>query len=218
MKIKDILLLLMVFVTFAGCNGNGDYAPKPQAYLRIDMPEHTYWHVDSLCIHPGDTLVAGADTIVAIGGTCKTLPFTFEANECVELREKDAPKGEQWIDLVYPRWDGVVFLTYKRLHGAGDLRGQTDTSSRLLESHYQFASGVEEQRYANDEQRVYGATYLLHGRNVASTYQFWVTDSATHFLRGALYLNQTPNNDSLAPVLTYIQEDIDHLIETLRWR
>ena len=195
MKIKDILLLLVMFVTFAGCNGNGDYAPKPQAYLRIDMPEHTYWHVDSLCIHPGDTLVAGADTMVAIGGTCKTLPFTFEANECVELREKDAPKGEEWIDLVYPRWDGVVFLTYKRLHGAGDLRGQTDTSSRLLESHY-----------------------LLHGRNVASTYQFWVTDSATHFLRGALYLNQTPNNDSLAPVLTYIQEDIDHLIETLRWR
>ena len=66
--------------------------------------------------------------------------------------------------------------------------------------------------------RVYGTTYRLRGSRVASTYQFWVTDSVNHFLRGALYLNKVPNNDSLAPVLEYIQADMDHLIETLRWR
>ena len=53
---------------------------------------------------------------------------------------------------------------------------------------------------------------------MASTCQFWLTDSSRHFLRGALYLNHTPNNDSLAPVIDYIQTDIEHLVETLRWR
>ena len=218
MKVNNILICFaLAALLFAACGG-GDYTPKPQAYLRIDMPEHSYWLVDSLCIHAGDTLTDGTDTVVAITGSCKTFPFTFEANQCVEIKEKSAPKGEEWIDLVYPHWDGVVFLTYKRLNGTADLRGQTDTSSRMLERHYKLSSGVEEQGYEDHDNRVYGTVYYLHGNKVASTMQFWLTDSTRHFLRGALYLNRTPNNDSLAPVLNYIQEDIEHLVETLRWR
>lgn len=218
MKHNNILIwLALAAMLFAGCGG-GDYTPKPQAFLRIDMPEHNYWLVDSLCSHPGDTLIYGNDTMIAITGSCKTFPFTFEANQCIELKEKDAPKGEEWVDLVYPQWDGVVFLTYKRLNGTADLRGQIDTSSRMLERHYKLSSGVEEQGYEDHDNRVYGTVYYLHGNKVASTMQFWLTDSTRHFLRGALYLNRTPNNDSLAPVLNYIQEDIEHLVETLRWR
>ena len=202
---------------FAACGG-GDYTPKPQAYLRIDMPEHSYWLVDSLCTHPGDTLTDGTDTMVTITGSCKTFPFIFEANQCVEIKEKSAPKGEEWIDLVYPQWDGVVFLTYKRLNGPDDLRGQIDTSSRLVEKHYKFSSGVDEQSFDSDDGTVHAVTWHLKGSKVASTFQFYATDSVRHFLRGALYLNRTPNNDSLAPVLKYMQEDIEHLVETLRWR
>ena len=217
MNIRHILSIAAATALLAGCGG-GDFTPKPRAYLRIDMPEHDYWLVDSLCSHPGDTLVFGTDTMIAITGSCKTFPFTFEANTRVELREKDAPKGEEWVDLLYPEWDGVVFLTYKRLHGTDDLRGQTDTSSRLLEKHYQFTSGIDEQEYSNPEANVYGTVYRLRGSRVASTYQFWLTDRERHFLRGALYLNKVPNNDSLAPVIEYIQADLDHLVETLRWR
>lgn len=218
MKVNNILIgFALATMLFAACGG-GDYTPKPQAYLRIDMPEHSYWLVDSLCTHPGDTLVFGTDTMVSITGSCKTFPFTFEANKCIELREKDSPKGEQWIDLMYPQWDGVVFLTYKPLRGPADLRGQTDESARLLENHYKVASGIEEQGYDDAENRVFGTVYYLKGSKVASTCQFWLTDSVHHYLRGALFLNHTPNNDSLAPVLNYIQEDIEHLVETLRWR
>ena len=209
--------MFLASLLFASCGG-GDYSPKPQAYLRIDMPEHDYLLVDSLCIHPGDTLTDGTDTMIAITGSCKTFPFTFEANTRVELREKDAPKGEEWVDLLYPEWDGVVFLTYKRLSGPDDLRGQTDTSSRLLEKHYQFTSGIDEKLFEDTIRHVYATTWHLRGRNVASTYQFMATDRERHFLRGALFINRAPNNDSLAPVLEYIQADLDHLIETLRWR
>lgn len=207
--------MLLSAMLLVACHNN-DYTPKPQAYLRIDMPKHNYWLVDTL-YHAGDTLII-SDTIVAVFSDDKTFPFIFEANECVELKEKSAPKGELWLDMLYPKWDGVVFLTYKRLNGPADLRGQTDTSTRLLEDHYQFTSGIEEQRYSDPVARVYGTTFRLKGSRVASTYQFWVTDSTRNFLRGALYLNKVPNNDSLAPILEYIQDDIDHLIETLRWR
>ena len=81
-----------------------------------------------------------------------------------------------------------------------------------------FSSGIDENRFVDRPHRVSGTTYHLKGQNVASTYQFWATDSNRHFVRGALYIDCTPNNDSLAPVLEYIQEDINHLIETIRWR
>lgn len=218
MKVNNILICFaLAALLFAACGG-GDYTPKPQAYLRIDMPEHSYWLVDSLCTHAGDTLVYGTDTMVTITGSCKTFPFTFEANQCVEIKEKSAPKGEEWLDLVYPQWAGVVFLTYKRLNGPDDLRGQIDTSSRLVEKHYKFSSGVDEQSFDSDDGTVHAVTWHLKGSKVASTFQFYATDSVRHFLRGALYVDRTPNNDSLAPVLEYMQEDIEHLVETLRWR
>ena len=217
MKIRNILLATIAFLALAGCGG-GDYSPKPKAYLRIDLPEHEYFLLDTMHIPRGDTAIHNGDTLVFTHDFNKTFPFVFEANTCIEWGEKDAPKGERWIDLIYPQWNGVVFLTYKRLGGKDDLRGQTDTSSRLLEKHYQFASGIDERGYEDAEHKVYGTVWHLRGSKVASTYQFFATDSARHFLRGALYINSVPNNDSLAPVLEYMQRDIDHLVETLRWR
>jgi hypothetical protein len=53
---------------------------------------------------------------------------------------------------------------------------------------------------------------------VATAKQFFLTDTTTHFLRGALYFDATPNEDSLKPVNDFLQADMKHLINTLRWR
>ena len=220
---KKYTILAFACLLLCACHNN-DYTPKPYAYLRIDLPEHNYWLVDTL-----PTSIDGQTMPDVV------LPFLFEANDSAELTLKKPRQvatfmadgsikpdrlkyDEVWLDINYPQWNGVIFLTYKHLHGIDDLRGQIDTSSRLLEQHYQFTSGVEEQEYEDRENHVYGTVYYLRGSRVASTCQFWLTDSSSHFLRGALYLNHTPNNDSLAPVIDYIQADIEHLVETLRWR
>ena len=54
--------------------------------------------------------------------------------------------------------------------------------------------------------------------NAASQVQFVITDSVRHCLRGALYFNERPNKDSIAPVADYIREDIIRLMETARWK
>ena len=215
MRIKNILLATLSLFTLVACGGN-DYSPKPQAYLRLDTPEHTYRLVDTL-YHAGDTIV-NSDSLISISTKDKTFPFIFEANTRAELEEKSSPAGETWLDIKYPQWDGVVFLTYHRMSSSADLRGQIDTSSRLLESHYQFASGIDEQAFESDDHTVHAVKWHLKGKNVASTYQFYATDSLHHFLRGAVFINHAPNNDSLAPILEYMHRDVDHLIETLRWK
>lgn len=177
------------------CNHRNDETPKPQAYLRIDLPPHDY----TMC-----------DTAL--------LPFTFERSNLSQIEWKKVKPGERWFTLSYPGYKGYLFMTYKAINGAKELRAQIDTSYQFVEGHFSYSSGVDENRFFDPSHRLYGTTYHLKGQNVASTYQFWLTDSVSHFLRGALYIDCTPNNDSLSPVLTYLQQDIDHLMESVRWR
>jgi len=53
---------------------------------------------------------------------------------------------------------------------------------------------------------------------VATPISFWLTDSSNHYLRGALYFNNPPNNDSLQPVIEYIREDILEMINGFEWK
>ena len=69
----------------------------------------------------------------------------------------------------------------------------------------------------NEEKQVYGILYDIKG-DVASQVQFYLTDSTTHFLRGAFYFNCIPNKDSLSPSLRFLRKDIDRMIETFEWK
>jgi gliding motility-associated lipoprotein GldD len=55
------------------------------------------------------------------------------------------------------------------------------------------------------------------GGNAATANQFLVTDSVKHFLRGARYFDATPNADSLGIVNQFLQVDMKHMINTLKW-
>lgn len=194
-RYRIILWLTILAVSMASCGNRDNYTPKPQAYLRFDFPAKEYTTFDTL-----------------------VLPFSFErATNSVALIKKNQNRVK-WVDIRYPQQNGVVFISYIKLAGVEDLRGQIDTSYELLKQHFDFSNGVDENKYFDPVNHVYATTYLLKGNNVASTYQFWATDSVHHFLRGSLYLDCTPNNDSLAPVLDYLQKDLVHMLETLKWR
>ena len=194
-NIRRLILPMLAVMMLASCGNGNDDTPKPKAYLRIDLPAHSY-------------------------STCDTaaLPFTFQQSALATLLWKKSTPQEQWLTLQYPQYKGYVFLTYKRLRSPNELAAQVDTSYKFIEGHYSFASGIDENKFVDPAHKLYGTTYHLKGQNVASTYQFWATDSTRHFLRGALYIDCTPNNDSLAPVIEYIQADMDRLIESIRWR
>jgi gliding motility-associated lipoprotein GldD len=53
---------------------------------------------------------------------------------------------------------------------------------------------------------------------VPSQFQFTMTDSSQHFLRGALYFNVKVQNDSLKPAIDFMKKEVLHVINTLQWR
>jgi len=71
--------------------------------------------------------------------------------------------------------------------------------------------------FENPEKKVYGILYDLTG-NTASSVQFVLTDSTKHFFRGALYFENVPNKDSIAPMSAYIREDVIRLMESFEWK
>ena len=93
-----------------------------------------------------------------------------------------------------------------------------EDSYSMMIKHISRAVGIRDSVVINRDRKVYGLVYFLEGEGVASPLQFYLTDSVNHFMRGSLYFNVRTNNDSLAPVIDFITDDIRHLIETIEWK
>lgn len=191
-KTLFIAIILSTLICFS-CKEN--YTPKPHGYLRIELPEnHSYSH------------------------TPETLPFYFEYSNYAswdQLRtNKKSRSNSLWYNVHYTKYNAKIHLSYIPLNN--NLDSLLEESHQFVFEHSIRADAIDEKAFNRTQDKVYGVLFDLKG-NAASNMEFWATDSVEHFLRGALYLETTPNIDSLAPVINYIKEDIIHMINTLEW-
>ncbi len=110
-----------------------------------------------------------------------------------------------------------VQFTYKPIANAEQLGQILNEAQDLAYKHTVKAEGIGEKLYQNADKKMYGILYSMQG-NAASSTQFFVTDSANHFLRGVLYFYSVPNADSLKPVNEYMYNEMVQLIESLEWK
>jgi gliding motility-associated lipoprotein GldD len=82
--------------------------------------------------------------------------------------------------------------------------------------HDEVSTGIDDSLMRTPH-AVEGIYFSLKG-NTATANQFFLTDSTHHFLRGALYFDAAPNEDSLRTVNEFLKQDLQHLINTLRWK
>jgi gliding motility-associated lipoprotein GldD len=188
-----IAIIIMMF-SFMSCGGSeGDYVPKPKGYFRIDLPKRHYVLFDS------------------------TYPYTFEYPAYAKISPDTEKKAEPyWMNLDFPAFTGKVHISYKSVKK--NLAKYAEDAYTMAMKHIPKADNIDDERIVIKDHKVYGIIYDITGEGAASTYQFFVTDSLTNFVRGALYFNVKPNNDSLAPVIDYLKEDIRHMIKTFRWK
>jgi len=191
-KIKSIFVLLAAVGVLASCN-NEPYTPKPRGYFRIDLPEKQYVLLDT------------------------TFPYSFEYPTYTNLNpDLHSPNEKYWINVDFKQFRATLYLSYKKIDG--DLLTFLEDAHTLVTKHIPKADAIYDSLIIDRERNVFGLTYEIEGSGAASPYQFFLTDSTNHFLRGALYFNTAPNNDSLQPVIDFIQEDIEHLVGTLQWK
>lgn len=166
--------------------------PKPRSYPRIDLPEKQYQHYDSLC------------------------PFSFDyPNYAKVLSDPDKNAEPCWLNIEYQRFKATLHLSYKPVQN--NIRNYIEDSRTLASKHMVKSTGIEEQLILRDSAKVYGLLYNIEG-NTASALQFYLTDSSRHFIRGSLYFNAAPNIDSVAPVLNFLQKDVQRMIQSFGWK
>jgi gliding motility-associated lipoprotein GldD len=85
-----------------------------------------------------------------------------------------------------------------------------------VDEHKLKASAIEDFRILEPSKKVYGTFFELQG-NVASPFQFYLTDSTSRFVSGVIYFNSRPNYDSLKPSLDYLKKDLLQLVHSFRW-
>jgi gliding motility-associated lipoprotein GldD len=138
-------------------------------------------------------------------------PFTFSMNDDAII------KGEKecGFTISYPKMKATVFLTYKTVNG--DIDKLLRDAQRLTYEHVIKADDITEQPYINKEKKVYGMFYNVSG-NAATNAQFYATDSIKHFVTGSVYFYAKPNFDSIMPASDYIKNDMQTLLESLKWK
>ncbi len=190
---KKFSVLLLLFAFLFAC---GQYdAPKPRGYFRIDLPDKEYQDSE-----------AG-------------FPYRFQYPVYADLIPDTRVWAEAyWADVVFDRFNARLHLSYKAVVDTKTLFGFFEDAHTFVHKHIPKATAIHDELVMVDENRVYGMLFRIRGREAASPLQFYATDSTDHFLRGALYFETTPNNDSLAPVIEFLEQDIRHMLSTLEWQ
>ena len=205
---------LIVIALIVSCNST--YTSKKEGYYKIDFPERAYTTFND-----------------------PTYPYTFEYPVYARV-DKDSSyfdslsKNPYWINIDFPSFNGKIFISYKNIGGTSvykvkipgggyrDSVGKNDFEKMVNDS-YNLTYKNDIKAYSIEDSVMHtpngltGIFFRLSG-NVATAKQFFLSDTLHHFLRGALYFDATPNEDSLRPVNAFLQQDMKHIINTMKWK
>ena len=190
-KIHKILFFALFAMLLYSCSQS--YAPKPRGYFRIDLPEKKFILTDS------------------------SFPYQFERPIYSSItKDTYSPDERYWINLNFLPFNATLHISYKLIDG--NLVTYLEDAHKMVTKHIPKADAIYDSLIVDRKRNLFGLVYMIEGSGAASPYQFFLTDSISHFVRGALYFNTVPNNDSLEPVINFITDDIEHLIDTFQWK
>lgn len=169
------------------------YSPKPRGYNRLDLPPAEYRRSPD------------------------SLPYQFDYSKHAILGPYSySPDEKDWVEIVYPSLHAYIHITYKKLKKGKNLKEFMNDAYKLTSKQQVKAYSIEEITMRTPSGKV--ALISEISGDVPTQFQFTMTDSTRHFLRGALYFRTEVKNDSLAPAIDYMKREVMQFINTLEWK
>lgn len=225
MNNKNETLKLSISVLFSFCllsfafylfSCNQPYVSKKRGYFNIDLPKHEYRQFAS-----------------------DSFPFSFEYPTYANIVRDSTyfdnnPEYPYWVNIDFPTFHGRIFLSYKEVGGRALYKvKQADgkyhdsiginvfdkmvADAFTLTNKNDVVSNSIRDSLVITPNGIHGVFFKVGG-NAATAKQFFLSDTTKNFIRGALYFDTTPNADSLRPVHEFMQADMEHIINTFRWK
>jgi len=187
-----LFIVLSLMISLASCGGNDILVPKPPTYLRLELPEHSYQLYNESC------------------------PYSFEASKMFTVKDvRDSVGMTCHKDIDLGKLNGVIHFSYIAI--TEPLATYVNYANDKVEDHKLKATGIDDIQIIRPKDKVYGTFFKLKG-DVASPFQFYLTDSTSRFASGVVYLNSIPNYDSLRPTLDYLELDLLKMVNTFKWK
>lgn len=193
---KTILLFFSITILFYACD-DAVLTPKPRGFPKVNFPEKAYKKFNA-----------------------PYCDLTFNAPAYAEIKQdkfyfgKEAPNS-CWFDIFTPQLSSKIHCSYVPLDATNTLDKMRGDAFKLANQHNVKANFIDELPI-NRPDGTFGMVFDIEGE-VASPFQFYLTDGENHFLRGSLYFNVQSRPDSLAPILDFVKTDIMELVNTLKW-
>lgn len=183
--------LLLAGLFFVACTEEERVPlPRPTGWPRMELPEHSYQSLEN-----------------------SPCPFTFEYPEMAVV--ESSLNDSCWMDLYLEPFECRWHLTYRYIPGSGKtIQEHNEEYRKLVFKHIQKVSQIKERQLASEFGN--GILYELYG-TVGVPAQLLFTDS-THLVMASFYFDTAVRNDSLAPIIDFVKEDMVHLASTIRWK
>lgn len=194
-RLLSFSLIVVIIVIASACNSV--YTPKPAGYFKINFPEKKY-QLFNKAGYPYQFEYPTYATVVK-----DSLFFDQKA------------ENEWWVNIDFPQFGGRMYLSYKQI-GTNKFDQLVNDAFTMTNKHNVKANYINDSLMVTPN-NVHGMFFSVEG-NVATANQFFLTDSTRHFLRGALYFDATPNEDSLSVVNRFLVADMKHLINSFKWK
>lgn len=188
------ILFSAALISVSSCNS--DYTIRQKGYYKIEFPEHAYQTFNR-----------------------EGFPYSFEYPVYASVIQDTTffeaePENPYWVNIDFPSLNGRIYISYKDVKKS-QFDKLVDDAFKLTFKHTSKATAIRDSLMRTPN-GISGIFFRVGG-NAATGRQFFVTDSTNHFLRGALYFDATPNADSLGIVNDFLEVDMKHLINSLKW-
>jgi len=189
-----LLLFAFCFLLFACVQKKEAPIPKPKGYFRLTTPEVAYQHWDSV------------------------LPCTFDYSKNATLSFQKKENHVYWVDIFYPSLSATFKMTCFSVKNDLHRLMWNEEQQVMFHVERRMTDDIQFSTVNDPQAKVYGRLYELEGKNVATPFKFWLTDSANYFVNGTLYFEFEPNNDSLSPIIHYLKNDALFMVESWQWK
>jgi gliding motility-associated lipoprotein GldD len=191
-------ICLLSGILLTQCTDESTVVAKPHAFPKIEFPEKK-------------------SEVIFDKNYCN---FSFKYPDYIIFEQDTAyfdekPRNPCWFNLKYPSLNAEVYFSYYPINNANKFDELIGDAFDLAGKHNIKADFIE-QLPIQKPNRVSGMVFDIQGA-AACPFQFYLTDSTKHFLRGSLYFNSQTRPDSMAPVNNFVKRDIIEIINSFEW-
>lgn len=197
MLIKKFLFVFTILSLFITACEEPTYTPKPRGYPKVTLPAKGYQKFDE-----------------------KYCQFTFEYPTYATIEQdtlffdEKAP-SDCWFNIKVKALNAEIHCSYYNIGGKNTFEKLKGDAFQLAGKHNIKADYIDELPISKPN-KVNGFVFNIEGP-AACPFQFYLSDSTQHFMRGALYFDAKSRPDSLKPIIDFMKTDMMQMVNTFEW-